>query len=162
MASTTGMTPATRLLAERGIQHILRPYPHDSAAKSFALEVCEALDAAPAQVFKTLVVEADGRLVVGMVAADCQLDLKALAAAVGSKKAKMADPEKVRRATGYVLGGVSPFGQKQTLPTVLDEAALDQPTVLVSGGRRGLQVEVIPSDLIELTNARVAPIARRP
>lgn len=159
--ASVGMTPATKLLAERGVRHILRPYPHDPAAESFALEVCQALGAAPAQVFKTLVVETGNRLVVGMVPADTQLDLKALAATVGSKKAALADPDKVRRATGYVLGGVSPLGQKQTLPTVIDESALDQATILVSGGRRGLQVELSPTELIELTNARVAPIARR-
>ncbi len=159
--ASVGMTPATKLLAERGVRHILRPYPHDPAAESFALEVCQALGAPPAQVFKTLVVETGNRLVVGMVPADTQLDLKALAATVGSKKAALADPDKVRRATGYVLGGVSPLGQKQTLPTVIDESALDQATILVSGGRRGLQVELSPTELIELTNARVAPIARR-
>ncbi|MGV1003680.1 MAG: Cys-tRNA(Pro) deacylase [Candidatus Nanopelagicales bacterium] len=154
------MTPATRVLAEHGITHVMHVYPHDERAKSYGAEAAEALGISPRRVFKTLVLDADGRLVVAILPVADQLDLKALAAAVGSKRAKLAAPPDVRRATGYVLGGVSPLGQKQEHPTVLDDSALDYDTILVSGGRRGLDVELSPQDLIELTNARVAPIAR--
>ena len=153
-------TPATRLLAEQGVPHVLRTYQHDPHTTSYGLEAASALGVAPDRVFKTLLADVDGDLVVGIVAVDTQLDLKALAAAVGGKHATMAEVARAQRATGYVAGGISPMGQRSTLPTVLDESALAHPSVLVSGGRRGLDVELAPEDLLALTHARVAPIGR--
>jgi Cys-tRNA(Pro)/Cys-tRNA(Cys) deacylase len=112
-------------------------------------------------VFKTLVAEVDGALTVAVVPVDAQVDLKALAGAVGGKRATMADPAAAERATGYVVGGISPLGQRRRLPTVVDVTALEFPTVLVSAGRRGLDVELPPSELVRLTDARTAPVARR-
>lgn len=154
-------TPATRVLAEAGVPHVLRPYQHDPRSTSFGLEAAAALGVAPARVFKTLLADVDGALVVGIVPVDAQLDLKALAAAVGGKRASMADVSRAERATGYVAGGISPLGQRSRHQTVLDESALGHPTVLVSAGRRGLDVELAPASIIGLTDARVAPIARR-
>jgi Cys-tRNA(Pro)/Cys-tRNA(Cys) deacylase len=135
-------------------------YEHDPAAASFGLEAATALGIEPARVFKTLLVEADGRLGVGIVPVDRQLDLKAVAAALAAKKAVMADPAVAERVTGYVVGGISPLGQKRALPTVLDGGATAYPTILVSGGRRGLDVELSPTDLLALTRGTVAPISR--
>jgi Cys-tRNA(Pro)/Cys-tRNA(Cys) deacylase len=114
----------------------------------------------PAQVLKTLFASVDGRLVVGIVPVAGQLDLKALAAAVGGKKATMADPADAERATGYVVGGISPVGQRRSHPTVLDESATAYDTVYVSGGRRGLDLGLAPADLVRVTGATVAAIAR--
>jgi Cys-tRNA(Pro)/Cys-tRNA(Cys) deacylase len=111
-------------------------------------------------VFKTLLTSVDGRLVVGIVPVSGQLDLKAVAAAVGGKKATMADPADAERVTGYVVGGISPIGQKKALPTVLDESAAAHPTVFVSGGRRGMDVELTPADLAAVTRATLAAIRR--
>jgi Cys-tRNA(Pro)/Cys-tRNA(Cys) deacylase len=141
------------------VPHTLHPNRHDPRAESFGLEAAEALGVEPARVFKTLLAEADGRLVVGIVPVFARLDLKALARAVGARKASMADPSVAQRATGYVVGGISPLGQKRPHPTVVDASALDHPTVLVSGGRRGLDVELAPADLVALTSAVTAPIA---
>ncbi|MCU0282286.1 MAG: Cys-tRNA(Pro) deacylase [Candidatus Nanopelagicales bacterium] len=154
-------TPATRALAGAGIPHVLRTYPHDVRATSYGLEAAEALGVEPARVFKTLLADVDGALVVGIVPVDTQLDLKALAAAVGGKRAAMAEVARAERATGYVAGGISPIGQRQAHPTVLDASAREHDTVLVSGGRRGLDVELAPDALVALTRARLAPIARR-
>lgn len=154
-------TPATRALAEAGVAHVLRTYPHEPRATSYGLEAAQALGVAPARVFKTLLADVDGALVVGIVPVDTQLDLKALAAAVGGKRAAMAEVARAERATGYVAGGISPIGQRQAHPTVLDASAREHDTVLVSGGRRGLDVELAPDDLVALTRARLAPIARR-
>jgi Cys-tRNA(Pro)/Cys-tRNA(Cys) deacylase len=159
-AGSTG-TPATRVLAQSGVPHVLRSYRHDPRSSSYGLEAAEELDVAPERVLKTLLADVDGALVVGIVPVDTQLDLKLLAAAVGGKRATMAEVARAERATGYVAGGISPLGQRSTHPTVLDESALAHQTVLVSGGRRGLDVELEPNDLITLTHARVAPIARR-
>ncbi len=153
-------TPATRLLAEAGVAHVLRTYRHDPRSTSYGLEAASALGVDPERVFKTLLADVDGTLVVGIVAVGSQLDLKLLAAAVGGKRASMAEVDRAERATGYVAGGISPLGQRTSHPTVLDESALGHPSVLVSGGRRGLDVELAPDDLVQLTNARVAPIAR--
>jgi Cys-tRNA(Pro)/Cys-tRNA(Cys) deacylase len=125
------------------------------------LEAAEALGLDPATVFKTLVAEVDGKLAVAIVPVERQLDLKALAAGVGAKKAAMADVKQAERTTGYVAGGISPLGQRRALPTVVDASALDHETIHVSAGRRGLELELAPADLVELTGARVAPIARR-
>ncbi|MGB7982664.1 MAG: Cys-tRNA(Pro) deacylase [Candidatus Nanopelagicales bacterium] len=153
-------TPATALLAQEGVAHVLRTYQHDPSSTAYGLEAARALGVAPERVFKTLLADVDGDLVVGIVAVDTQLDLKALAAAVGGKRARMAEVARAERATGYVAGGISPLGQRSTQATVLDESALAHPSVLVSGGRRGLDVELAPEDLVRLTHARVAPIAR--
>ncbi|MET8848186.1 Cys-tRNA(Pro) deacylase [Amycolatopsis sp. NPDC004625] len=152
-------TPATALLAKQKVAHHLHAYDHDPRAESYGLEAVEALGLDRARVFKTLVAEVDGRLVVGVVPVTGHLDLKALAAAAGGKKAKMADPAAAQRATGYVLGGISPLGHRSRLPVVIDASASTFETVFCSAGRRGLEVEVAPGDLIRLTGAVVASIA---
>jgi Cys-tRNA(Pro)/Cys-tRNA(Cys) deacylase len=153
-------TPATVALTRAGVDFTTHPYEHDPAAASYGMEAAERLGLRPEQVFKTLFVEVDGRLVVGIVPVSRQLDLKALAAAVDGKKATMADPAAAERATGYVVGGISPLGQKRAHPTVLDEAALGFETVYVSGGRRGLDIGLAPADLVTMTQATTAAIAR--
>ncbi len=153
-------TPATLALTRAGVPFTTHAYDHDPAATSYGLEAAELLGLDPDQVFKTLFVEVDGRLVVGIVPVSRQLDLKAVAAAVGGKKATMADPAAAERATGYVVGGISPLGQKRAHPTVLDESALAYETVYVSGGRRGLDLGLSPKDLVRLTSATTAAIAR--
>jgi Cys-tRNA(Pro)/Cys-tRNA(Cys) deacylase len=140
---------------------VLRTYAHDPRHGSYGLEAAEVLGVEPGRVFKTLMADVDGSLVVGVVPVDTQLDLKLLASTVGGKRAAMAVVARAERATGYVAGGISPLGQRQAHPTVVDESALAHASVLVSGGRRGLDVELAPEHLIELTGARVAPIARR-
>jgi Cys-tRNA(Pro)/Cys-tRNA(Cys) deacylase len=160
-AGSTG-TPATRVLADAGVAHVLRTYQHDPRSDSFGAEAARALGVEPERVFKTLVADVDGTLTVGIVPVDALLDLKALAAAVGGKRAVLADVGRAERATGYVAGGISPLGQRSAHPTLLDESAVAHQTILVSGGRRGLDVELEPADLMTLTGARLAPIARRP
>lgn len=154
-------TPATVALDRARITYELRAYEHDPRAESYGMEAAEALGVPAAQVFKTLLVDGDDGLAVGIVPVDAQLDLKAVAAALGVKKVRMADPAAAERSTGYVVGGISPIGQKKALPTVLDASALDHGTVLVSGGRRGLDLELAPADLVSVTRARTAQIARR-
>ncbi|HEY0617026.1 MAG TPA: Cys-tRNA(Pro) deacylase [Kribbella sp.] len=153
-------TPATVALTKAGLPFTTHAYEHDPAAKSYGLEAAEALGLEAGQVFKTLLVEVDGKLAVGVVPVDKQLDLKAVAAALSGKKAAMADPAAAERITGYVVGGISPIGQKRQLPTVVDSTATDHDTVYVSGGRRGLDLGLSPTDLISITTARTAPIAR--
>ncbi|HEX6249330.1 MAG TPA: Cys-tRNA(Pro) deacylase [Nocardioidaceae bacterium] len=157
---SSGGTPATVALTEAGVAFTTHVYEHDPSAASYGLEAAEVLGLDPDQVFKTLFAEVDGRLVVGIVPVSCQLDLKALAAAAGGKKATMADPAVAERATGYVVGGISPLGQKRPHPTVLDESALLHDTIYVSGGRRGLDLGLAPADLVRLTSATTAAIAR--
>ena len=154
-------TPATVALTRAGVPFTTHAYEHDPAAPSYGLEAAEVLGLPPDQVFKTLFVEVDGRLAVGIVPVSRQLDLKAVAAAVGAKKATMADPSVAERASGYVVGGISPLGQRRTHPTVLDESALAYDTVYVSGGRRGLDIGLAPQDLVRLTAATVARVASR-
>ncbi|QCX28827.1 Cys-tRNA(Pro) deacylase [Nocardioides jishulii] len=160
----SGGTPATDALSAAGVPFTLRPYDHDPRAASYGLEAAEALGFPPEQVFKTLVVDvaASGRpsLAVGVVPVAGQLDLKAIAAALGAKKAVMADPALAARSSGYVVGGISPIGQRTPLPCVVDASALLHETVLVSGGRRGLDVELSPHDLVSLTGATLAEISR--
>ncbi|MFT4471814.1 Cys-tRNA(Pro) deacylase [Arthrobacter sulfonylureivorans] len=151
-------TPATTLLQRAGVPHLLHSYAHDPSAPSFGLEAAEALGMDPARVFKTLMATLDGSLAVAIVPVSSSLDLKKFAAALGGKKAAMADPQVAQRRTGYVLGGISPLGQKQASPTVLDSTAPGFATILVSGGRRGLDIEIAPDDLVALTQAAVAPI----
>lgn len=157
----SGSTPATAALDRAGIAYQVRSYDHDPRAASYGIEAALALGVEPARVFKTLLVRVDdGLLAVGIVPVDRQLDLKAMAAAVGGKRAGMAERQVAERTTGYVVGGISPIGQKRALPTVLDGSAEQFDSVLVSGGRRGLDVELTPGDLVGLTQAVVAPISR--
>lgn len=152
-------TPATSLLARDEIEHSVHTYDHDPRSTSYGAEAAEALGLDPARVFKTLVAEIDGKLTVGVVPVTGQLDLKALAAAAGGKRAKLADTTAAQRATGYVLGGISPLGQRTALPTIIDISVHEHETVHCSGGRRGLEIELTPADLVRLTSATVAPIA---
>lgn len=138
----------------------LHPYDYDPAATSYGEEAVRAIGLNSERVFKTLVAEIDGRLTVAAVPVAATLDLKALAAAVGGKRASMADPADAERATGYVRGGISPLGQRKRLPSVIDESAFDFGTIFVSAGRRGLQIELAPTDLVRLIGAVTAPIAR--
>lgn len=154
-------TPATALLAKQKVAHRVHSYDHDPRTISYGTEAAEALGVAPERVFKTLVADVDGTLTVAIVPVAGQLDLKALASAVSGKKAKMAELGSAERATGYVVGGISPLGQRKRLRTVLDSSALGFDTVLCSAGRRGLEIELAPADLARLTDAVVAPIAAR-
>lgn len=153
-------TPATVALVAAGIPFTAHTYAHDPATTNYGLEAAHALGLEPDRVFKTLLAEADGRLVVGIVPVTGMLDLKSLAAAVGAKRAQMADPVVAERKTGYVVGGISPLGQKTALPTVLDETAALWDTIFVSGGRRGFDIELAPDDLLRLTGGQLADIAR--
>jgi Cys-tRNA(Pro)/Cys-tRNA(Cys) deacylase len=146
-------------LTRSGIAFTLHPYHHDPRAEAYGEEAAEALGVAANRIFKTLIASVDGRLVCGVVPVAGHLDLKALAAAVGGKRAAMADPASAVRATGYVVGGISPLGQKTHLPVVVDRSAELFETVYVSAGRRGLQVELAPADLITATSAVFAVIA---
>jgi Cys-tRNA(Pro)/Cys-tRNA(Cys) deacylase len=152
-------TPATALLARAKVAHTLHPYEHDPRAEAFGEEAAAALGVPPERIFKTLIASVDGKLVCGVVPVAGRLDLKALAAAVGSKRAEMADAAAAARATGYVVGGISPLGQKSRLRVVVDESAASFETVFVSAGKRGLQVQLAPADLVRLANAVLAPIA---
>jgi Cys-tRNA(Pro)/Cys-tRNA(Cys) deacylase len=162
-----GGTPATVALTRAGVPFTEHAYQHDPAASSYGLEAAQALGLDPAQVLKTLLASVDPStgatrtgLVVAIVPVSVQLDLKAVAAAVHGKKATMADPADAERATGYVVGGISPVGQKRAHPTVLDDSALAFGTVYVSGGRRGLDLGLSPADLLRVTRATVARIRR--
>lgn len=155
-----GGTPATVALTAAGIAFEVRSYEHDPRAASYGTEAAEALGVDPARVFKTLLAALDSKLVVGIVPVTGQLDLKALARALGGSKAVMAEVTAAERATGYVAGGISPVGQKRSHPTVLDASALDHRTILVSGGRRGFDLELAPADLVAVTGAVTATIGR--
>jgi Cys-tRNA(Pro)/Cys-tRNA(Cys) deacylase len=153
-------TPATLLLAREGVAHTVHAYAVDAHAASYGQAAAAALGVEPERMLKTLLAEVDGRLVCGVVPSAGSLDLKALAAAVGGKRGAMADPSAAERATGYVVGGISPLGQRTRLVTVVDETAELFDTVFVSAGRRGLSVELAPAELVRLTGAVVADIAR--
>ncbi|MFE7977531.1 Cys-tRNA(Pro) deacylase [Streptomyces shenzhenensis] len=155
-----GGTPATVALAAAGVAHTVHAYEHDPAHPSYGEEAAEALGVSADRVFKTLVADVDGTLTVAVVPVAGSLDLKALASAVGGKRATMADPALAERTTGYVRGGISPLGQRKKLRTVLDESAAAHATICVSAGRRGLEVELSPDDLTTLTGAVRAPIGR--
>ncbi len=158
---SSGATQATRALHAAGVEFTEHPYAHDPAAESYGLEAASALGLDPASVFKTLVTEVERvGLVVAIVPVAARLDLPALAAAAGGKRAALADVSDAERRTGYVAGGISPIGQRRALPTVVDASALGQPKVYVSGGRRGFDIGLAPDDLIAVTGASVAPIAR--
>ena len=152
-------TPATALLTRQKVAHRVHAYAHDPRTGSYGTEAAAALGIEPDRCFKTLVAEVDGGLVVAVVPVSGSLDLKALAVAVGGKRAGMADPSSAERTTGYVRGGISPLGQRKRLPTVIDASATDLPTMYVSAGRRGLEIELAPADLVRLTGATLAPIA---
>lgn len=153
------MTPAINLLQKRKIAHTVHEYEHDPAAESFGLEAAEKLGVDPDRMFKTLVVNMDkGRMAVGVVPVSCMLNMKRMAKACGAKKVAMADRAEVERATGYVVGGVSPLGQKKRLDTVIDDSAAAFETVYVSAGRRGMDIELKPEDLQALLGARYANI----
>lgn len=154
------MTPAVEAAKAAGITYELLTYKHDPRAAAFGLEAAEALGLRPESVFKTLVAKVDGRLVVGIVPVALHLDLKALASAAGGRKAEMAAPAEAERATGYVVGGVSPLGQKRRLTAVVDTSVLEHERVHVSAGRRGLEIALAPVDLVRLAGATVAAIAR--
>ncbi|MFB7832427.1 Cys-tRNA(Pro) deacylase [Streptomyces sp. NPDC056056] len=156
----SGGTPATVALVAAGTPFTLHAYEHDPASPSYGEEAAEALGVSPDRVFKTLVADVDGELTVAVVPVAGQLDLKALASAVGGKRAAMADPAAAERTTGYVRGGISPLGQRKRLRTVLDASASDHASICISAGRRGLEVELAPGDLAALTSAVVAPIGR--
>ncbi|MEU2596814.1 Cys-tRNA(Pro) deacylase [Streptomyces hirsutus] len=156
----SGGTPATVALTAAGVPFTVHSYDHDPAHPSYGEEAAEAMGVSPDRVFKTLVADVDGALTVAVVPVAGQLDLKGLAAAVGGKRAAMADPALAERTTGYVRGGISPLGQRKRLRTVLDDSAGLHETVCVSAGRRGLEVELSPTDLAELTSAVLAPIGR--
>lgn len=157
---SAGGTPATLALRRAGVEFTAHPYEHDPRSGSYGIEAAEALGVAPERVFKTLLATLDGDLVVAVVPVSGQLDLKALARSLEGSKAAMADTAAAERTTGYVVGGISPVGQKRSLRTVLDASALDHPTIFVSGGRRGLDVELSPADLVLMTSAVVESIGR--
>jgi Cys-tRNA(Pro)/Cys-tRNA(Cys) deacylase len=150
MASTPALTATERA----GIKFSLHEYEHDPKSASYGDEAAEKLDVDPARIFKTLVVSVDGELAVACVPVSAQLDLKAL-----GKRTQLAEKGQAQTATGYVSGGTSPLGQRKRLPTHIDSSALEHETILVNGGRRGLQLELDPRDLVRLTGARVHPIA---
>lgn len=153
-------TPATVALAREGIAFEARSYAHDPAETDFGGEAARELGIPAERVYKTLLVEIDGALAVGVVPVSGMLDLKAMAAARGGKRAVMADPAVAERKTGYVVGGISPLGQRTRLPTVIDDSARSHATVLVSGGRRGLDIELAPEDLARACFATWARIGR--
>ncbi|MCU1472208.1 Cys-tRNA(Pro) deacylase [Amnibacterium sp.] len=157
--TSTG-TPATVALTALGIPFVPHPYRHDAGSSAYGIEAAAALGVDPARVLKTLVAAADDRLVVAVVPVSTTLDLKALAAAAGAKRAVLAEPATAERRTGYVIGGISPLGQRARLPLYLDASALGHPTVFVSGGRRGFDIELAPADLLAATGGTAVAIAR--
>ncbi|SDO26581.1 Cys-tRNA(Pro)/Cys-tRNA(Cys) deacylase [Nakamurella panacisegetis] len=152
-------TPAIAALIKAKIAHTVRPYEHDPRTTAYGDEVVAALGQDPARVFKTLVASVDGALVVGVVPVSAHLDLKALASAAGGKRAVMAAVAEAERSSGYVAGGISPIGQRRPLRTIVDSSAGDFPTIFVSAGRRGLQVEIAAADLVAVCRGVMAPIA---
>ncbi|GAB2449925.1 Cys-tRNA(Pro)/Cys-tRNA(Cys) deacylase [Conyzicola lurida] len=153
-------TPATLALTAAGIRFLPHAYDHDPGTTNYGIEAATALGLDPEQVFKTLLADVDGALVVAIVPVTGKLDLRALAREVGGKKAVMADPAVAQRKTGYIVGGISPIGQKNPHTTVLDETAELYPSIFVSGGRRGFDIELAPADLLAITNGTTAAIAR--
>ncbi|WP_018953218.1 Cys-tRNA(Pro) deacylase [Thioalkalivibrio sulfidiphilus] len=154
------MTPGINVAKKAGIAHKVHEYAHDPASESYGLEAAEKLGLPPERVFKTLVVSLDGReLAVGVVPVAAMLSMKQIARAAGAKKAAMADKTEVERVTGYVLGGVSPLGQKKRLRTFIDASAQQFSSIFVSAGRRGLEIELSPGDLASLTDGRFAEIS---
>ncbi|MBO0810480.1 MAG: Cys-tRNA(Pro) deacylase [Microlunatus sp.] len=157
--TASGATPAVVALTRAGIGFTVHPYEHRDDARGYGNEAADELGVDRRRIFKTLVAEVDRNLAVAVVPVADQLDLRALARACGAKKATMADPQAATRSSGYVLGGISPIGQRTRLPTVIDSSSREFATIFVSAGRRGLQVELSPADLAAVTGAVVAPIA---
>lgn len=154
------MTPAIEIAKQQNIRFVIHEYKHDPKAASYGLEAADQLNLAPERVFKTLVVTLPNKgLAVAILPVNSMLNMKLMAKAVGDKKASMAEPKLVERTTGYVLGGVSPLGQKKPLPTVVDAGAMQHNTIYVSAGRRGLEIELSPADLIDSTHATVSVIS---
>jgi Cys-tRNA(Pro)/Cys-tRNA(Cys) deacylase len=154
----SGSTPAVQVLQRAGVRFTEHPYVHDPDHPSYGLEAAEALGVDPDSVFKTLLAQVDGALVVAVLPVTATLNLKSLATATGGKRATLAEPALAERTTGYVVGGISPLGQRKSLPTVVDTSATTLDTLYVSGGRRGLDVGLAPADLIRLTQATTAPL----
>jgi Cys-tRNA(Pro)/Cys-tRNA(Cys) deacylase len=160
-------TRAIEVVRRAGVAHAVHAYAHDARStlagggRGYALEAVEALGLDPARVFKTIVVAVDGRLALAVVPADAEVDLKAVADALGGRRAAVAPPAEAERGTGYVLGGISPLGTRRPLPTVIDASAADPPTIHVSAGRRGLEIELAAADLVALTGGMLAAVARR-
>lgn len=152
------MTPAVLALEAAGVAYTIHEYERGDDLRDFGREAAAALGLDPDQVFKTLVVVADGDLVVAVVPVSCQLSMKRIATAVGAKKAVMCEPAVAERSSGYIVGGISPIGQRKPLRTVIDESAELFDTVYVSGGRRGLDIGIAPTDLITVLDATVSPI----
>jgi Cys-tRNA(Pro)/Cys-tRNA(Cys) deacylase len=152
-------TPATALLARAKVPFTLHPYEHDPRSQAYGEEAAAALGVDPARIFKTLIAFVEGRLACAVVPVAARLDLKAFAATLGGKRAELADPAAAARATGYVVGGISPLGQRSKLPVVVDGSASSFETMFVSAGKRGLQVELAPEDLVRVAGALLAPIA---
>ena len=153
------MTPAVRALVRAGVAFELLEYDYDPAADEIGVQAAQALGRPASTVFKTLVAALEsGELVCAIVASDARLNLKAIASAAGARKADLADPKKAERSTGYVVGGISPFGQRRHLRTFIDASALALEKIVVNGGRRGLQIVLAPEDLIAATSAVVVPL----
>ncbi|WP_166998323.1 Cys-tRNA(Pro) deacylase [Paramicrobacterium fandaimingii] len=157
-ASGTGGTPATASLTASDVPFTLHRYEHDSTVTDFGAEAARKLDVAAERIFKTLVVDAGGQLAVAVIPVNSRMQLSAVASALGVKRVRLADPAVAQRKTGYVVGGISPLGQKSPLPTVIDESCLEHPTVFVSGGRRGLDIEIAPAALLALTRGKAAQL----
>ncbi|MCY7297334.1 Cys-tRNA(Pro) deacylase [Alteromonas sp. a30] len=156
------MTPAINLAKKAKVAHSVHEYTHDTASESYGLEAVEKLGLDVHQVFKTLVVKLDAEtLAVGIIPVSEKLSMKQIAKAAGAKKANMAEPAEVERATGYVLGGVSPLGQKKRLKTFIDDSAQQQSSIFVSAGRRGLEIELAPQDLLKLVNGKYAALCQK-
>lgn len=155
-------TPATAACVKAGVPHAVHSYAHDPRVRSFGAEAVDQLaaelDLDPAQILKTLLVKTEKGLAVAVLPVPSSLSLKAAAKALGARKAAMADPAEAERSTGYVVGGISPLGQRKRLPTIVDESALDWDRVLCSGGRRGLDIALAPGDLVALCGATTAAI----
>jgi Cys-tRNA(Pro)/Cys-tRNA(Cys) deacylase len=158
MTKKAPTTAATQALDRLRLAYVAHPYEHDASVEGYGLEAARELGVPPERVFKTLIAEADGRVAVAVVPVSAMLDLKTLAAVLGAKRATMAPPDLAERKTGYVVGGISPFGQRTRLPLVLDASAEAFPTVYVSGGRRGFDLELSPRDLLAATDGTTAAI----
>ncbi|MFT6220679.1 MAG: Cys-tRNA(Pro)/Cys-tRNA(Cys) deacylase [Candidatus Endobugula sp.] len=153
------MTPAINIAKKHKVPHNIHEYPHDESTGSYGLEAAKKMGVAEARVFKTLVVELDNKeLAVGVIPVASMLSMKLMAKTVGAKKATMADKSDVERSTGYVLGGVSPLGQKKRLKTTVDASAKNYSTIYISAGRRGLEIELSPDNLMTLTGGLLAEI----
>lgn len=162
MAEKEGTTTsATAALADENVPYAIHHYEQDENTESYGREAAESMGVDPRRVFKTLVAKADGSPVIAVVPVSALLDLRALAAAVGASSATIADPTKAEKITGYKIGGISPIGQRKPRTTIVDSSALDFPTIYVSAGKRGCDLELAPDDLIRLTRARTAPVSRR-